>query len=234
MARTAASAAMARSMVRNVSVRIGCGLSTSPDPRVAAIEAGTQARARPGGASAAVVFLFCSGTHLAAAEATLEGVAEALDPPALVGCGAGGVLGAGREIESGTAIAVWAASLGGGMADAFHAEAIETPDGVGVTGLSHLEDATAAVLLPDPYTFPTDAVLAELGCRWPGVTILGGLASARTPDGDAALFVGDCVAGAGAVGVRFHDVEILPCVSQGAAPVGPELTVTASEGNVIR
>src|SRR3954468_12584788 len=233
MARTAASPAMARSMVREVSVRIGCGLSTSPDPRVAAIEAGTRARAGLGGAAADVAFLFCTGRHLAAPEATLEGVAEALDPPALVGCGAGGVLGAGREIESGTAVAVWAAALGGGMADAFHAEAIETPDGVGVSGLSHLEDATAAVLLPDPYTFPTDAVLGELGRRWPGTTILGGLASARTPGGDAALFVGNRVVGAGAVGVRFHDVEILPCVSQGAAPVGPELTVTASEGNVI-
>jgi small ligand-binding sensory domain FIST len=221
-------------MVREVSVRIGCGLSTSPDPRVAATEAGTRARAALGGAGADVAFLFCAGRHLAAPEATLEGVAEALDPPALVGCGAGGVLGDGREVESGTAVAVWAAALDGGWAEAFHAEAIETPDGIGVTGLADLEDATAAVLLPDPYTFPTDAVLAELGRRWPGVTILGGLSSARTPDGDAALFVGDRVAGAGAVGVRFHGVEILPCVSQGAAPVGPELTVTAAEGNVIR
>ena len=36
-----------------------------------------------------------------------------IDPRALIGCGAGGVLGAGRELESGTAIAVWAASFGG-------------------------------------------------------------------------------------------------------------------------
>src|SRR4051812_42215148 len=113
MARTAASPAMARSMVRDVSVRIGCGLSTSSDPRVAAIEAGTRARAGLGGAAADVAFLFCTGRHLAAPEATLEGVAEALDPPALVGCGAGGVLGAGREIESGTAVAVWAAARWG-------------------------------------------------------------------------------------------------------------------------
>jgi small ligand-binding sensory domain FIST len=209
-------------------------MSTGPDPRVAAIEAGTQARASLGGAGADVAFLFCAGTHLAAPEAVIEGVHEALAPPTLVGCGAGGVLGDGREIETGTAIAVWAAALGGGTAAAFHAEAIETPEGVGVTGLSEIEDASAAVLLPDPYSFPTDGVLAELGRRSPGVTILGGLSSARTPDGEAALFIGDRVVGAGAVGVRFDGVEILPCVSQGAAPVGPELTVTAAEGNVIR
>src|SRR3954464_13595180 len=102
MASTAASLAMARSMVRSVSVRIGCGLSTSPDPRVAAIEAATKARATLGGASAALAFLVAAGTHPSAAEATLEGVAEAPRPPTLVGCGAGGVLAGVLEIQSRT------------------------------------------------------------------------------------------------------------------------------------
>jgi small ligand-binding sensory domain FIST len=181
-----------------------------------------------------VAFVFCAGAHLAAPEAALEGVQEALDPPALAGCGAGGVLGDGREIEDGTAVAVWAAALDGGSAEVFHAEALEMPDGVAVTGLAELEDATAAVLLPDPSTFPTDGVLAELSRRAPGVPIVGGLSSGRTPAGEAALFVGDRVVSEGAVVVRFDGVEVLPCVSQGAAPVGPELTVTEAEGNVIR
>ena len=33
-------------------------------------------------------------------------------------------------------------------------------------------------------------------------------------------------AGFNAVGVRLDDVEMIPCVSQGAAPLGRELTVT--------
>ena len=37
----------------------------------------------------------------------------------------------------------------------------------------------------------------------------------------------------GAVGVRLDGVEILPCVSQGAAPIGPELTITAADGHII-
>jgi small ligand-binding sensory domain FIST len=108
------------------------------------------------------------------------------------------------------------------------------PDGMAVTGLTELDGANAVVLLPDPYTFPTDAVLGELGRRAGGIVVVGGLSSARTEEGDAALFVGDRVVGAGAVGVRLSGVEVLPCVSQGAAPVGPELTVTASDGNIIR
>jgi small ligand-binding sensory domain FIST len=47
------------------------------------------------------------------------------------------------------------------------------------------------------------------------------------------LFYGDEVVTEGAVGVRFDGVEMLPCVSQGATPVGPELTITAAEGNVV-
>jgi small ligand-binding sensory domain FIST len=217
-----------------VSVRIGCGLSTGVDPRVAAIEAGQQARMALEGGRADVVCVFASGAHLAAPEATLEGVHEALDPSVLAGCGAGGVMGGGREIERGTAVAVWAASLGDGRAEAFHLDVVPTADSIAIGGLPDLEGVTCVVLMPDPYSFPTDLVLTELAQRVPGVPVLGGIASARTLDGDAALFLGDSLCGDGAVGVAFRGVEVLPCVSQGAAPVGPELTVTAAEGHVIR
>jgi small ligand-binding sensory domain FIST len=217
-----------------VSVRIGCGLSTAPDPRLAAIEAGQHAHAALAGSRADVVCVFASGAHLAAPEATLEGVHEALAPTELAGCGAGGVVGDGREVEHGTAVAVWAAALGGGSAQAFHLDVTQGTDAVAVGGLPDLDEATAVVLMPDPYSFPTDLVLAELAQRVPGVPVLGGIASARTLDGNAALFLGDRLVGDGAVGIAFSGVEVLPCVSQGAAPVGPELTVTSAEGHVIR
>jgi small ligand-binding sensory domain FIST len=88
-------------------------------------------------------------------------------------------------------------------------------------------------MIPDPYSFPTDALLSELATQAPGVPVLGGLESARTDDGTAALLFGDELRPDGAVGVSLEDIELLPCVSQGAAPVGPELTITAAEGNVI-
>jgi small ligand-binding sensory domain FIST len=223
---------MARSIVADVSIRIGAGVSTGLDPRVAAIEAGTQARAALGGSRADVACVFCSGAHLAAPEATLEGVHEALAPPALIGCGAGGVLGGEREIEHGTAVAVWAATLDEGEVVPFHAEASQTGAGIVVSGLPDLTRASGAILLPDPYAFPTDALLPELSRQAPGVPVLGGISSARTLDGEPALFLGEEVVG-GAVGLRLDGVEILPCVSQGAAPVGPELTITAAEGHVI-
>lgn len=215
-------------------MRIGTGISTHADPRVGAIEAAQAARAGLDGAAADLAVVFAAGAHVEAPEATLEGVHEALRPPGLVGCGASGVLGCGTEHEGGTAVAVWAAALDGASARTFHASAAVRDESVTVVGMEDLAGARGAILLPDPWTFPTDPLLQELALRAPGVPVIGGLASARRPDGRSVLFHGDAVCDGGAVGVRFDDVELLPCVSQGATPVGPELTITAAEGNVIR
>jgi len=214
-------------------VRIGCGLSTAADPREGALAAARQAARGLKGRPADAVAVFCAGQHVGAPEATLEAVHEALEPGALVGCGAGGVLGDGREVEDGTAVAVWAGTFDEGAVESFWAEAVETPETTAVTGLPDLAGAGAAVLLPDPGAFPTDPVLGELAARAPGVPVIGGLASARAADGTVPLLVDEAVVEGGAVGLRFEGVEVLPCVSQGAAPIGPELTVTAAEGSVI-
>jgi small ligand-binding sensory domain FIST len=100
-------------------------------------------------------------------------------------------------------------------------------------GLPELASDGALILLSDPYSFPTDSVLTGLADAAPSVPVLGGLASARTADGSGALFIDDEVHDQGAVGVALEGVEMLPCVSQGATPLGRELTITAAEGNVI-
>ena len=215
-------------------VRIGTGLSTASDAREAGLAAGAAARTGLGGATCDLAVVFASGMHLAAPEATLEAVHEALAPDELIGCGAGGVIGRQQEVEGGTAVSIWAAHLGEGTATAFHAAVEELEEGAGaLTGMPDLGGADAAFLLADPATFPTDAVLRFLSDSTPLVPLLGGLASGRSADGAVVLFHGQDVITDGAVGVRLDGVEVLPCVSQGAAPIGPELTITAAEGNVI-
>jgi small ligand-binding sensory domain FIST len=216
-----------------MSVRIGTGLSTASDSREAAIEAGVMARGALGGERCDLAIVFASGLHLAVPETLLEAVHEALMPEQLVGCGAGGVIGPHREIEEGTAVSIWAAHLGEGSATAFHAAVEELEEGAGaLTGMPELDGAAGAILLADPATFPTDAVLRFLSDSTPMISLLGGLASGRTGAG-AVLFMGEDVLDEGAVGVRLDGVEMLPCVSQGATPIGPELTITAADGNVI-
>lgn len=215
-------------------VRIGCGLSMHAEPQAGAVAAAQDARRALRGASADLVAVFLAGRHLAAPEIALASVGAVLDPGGLIGCGAAGVLGDRREVEQGTAIAVWAAHLDDGRASTFHADVRPGDEGgVTVSGMPSMAGASGVVLLPDPYTFPTDAILDELAARAPGVPVLGGVASARTVDGSAALLHDTDVRAGGAVGVRFDDVDLLPCVSQGARAVGPELEITAGTGHVI-
>jgi small ligand-binding sensory domain FIST len=214
-------------------MRIGAGISAAGDPLDGAGSAARQAAAGLGGARTDLAIVFASGSHLMVPEATLAAVDAELAPAALVGCGAGGVLGGGRELEDGTAVAVWAASLEGGSAQPFHARVTSDGDTGVLEGIPELGSNAALIILSDPYSFPTDGVLEGLAREAPGVPVLGGLSSGRTPVGDAVLFSGDEVCGEGAVGVCLTGVEMIPCVSQGAAPVGREMTITAAEDNVI-
>jgi small ligand-binding sensory domain FIST len=217
-----------------MSVRIGCGLSTDADVRTGATQAAAHARDALEGAEPDLAVVFATGAHLAAPEASLEGVHEELAPHVLVGCGAGGVLATGREVEEGTALAVWAASLDeDAEVTAFHASVESNGEESHIVGLPDLAGTAGAILFPDPYTFPTDVVLAALHQRAPEVPVLGGLSSARTLDGTPALFFGDEVIESGAVGLAFEGVEMIPCVSQGARPLGDDLIITAADGHVI-
>jgi small ligand-binding sensory domain FIST len=217
-----------------VSISVGAGISTEHDPLEGAVAAAESVRSQLGGEPVDLAVVFASGPHLAAPEATLEGVHAALAPKALIGCAAAGVLGDGRELESGNAVAVWGATFGGsGDATPFHAAVSELAGEHHLEGLPELERCSGAILLSEPYSFPTDAVLAALASEAPAVPVIGGLSSARTPEGEGALFFGDQVMEHGAVGVALEGVEMLPCVSQGAVPVGREITITAAEGNVI-
>ena len=218
-----------------MSVRIGAGVSVELDPLAAAIQAAGAAADALHGAPPDVALVFASGAHLFAPEVTLEGVHNVIAPRALVGCGAGGVLGDGRELESRTAVAVWAANFDrAAEVRAFHTAASVDEDHVSeLDGLPDIEGAQGAIMLADPYTFPTDVALAALAHRSPTVPVVGGIASARTAEGGGTLFFGEEVHDDGVVGISLHGIEMLPCVSQGAAPLGREVTVTAAEGNVI-
>ncbi|MGA9859374.1 MAG: FIST N-terminal domain-containing protein [Solirubrobacteraceae bacterium] len=214
-------------------MKVGAGISAELHSVAGAAEAARAAAAGLQGADADLAVVFASGAHLAVPEATLAAVADELTPGALVGCGAGGVLGGGQELESGTAVAVWAASLGAGRARPFHATVSGEGEMGVLEGLPELGPEDCMIMLSDPYSFPTDAVLDGIAREAPGVPVLGGLVSARTADGGGALFLGEEVRDEGAIGICLTGVEMLPCVSQGATPLGREMTITAAEDNVI-
>ena len=212
-------------------ISIATGLvegSSGPD---AFAEAAAKAALGLGGERCDVALVFAGQRNLEHADAGLDAVYDRLNPAALAGCGAQGVVGTAREVESG-GVVVWAAALRGGSAESFHMEAVPVGDGrLAITGMPDAAEGEAVVMLVDPYTFPAEAMLTEMASENPGVPIVGGLAAAESAQ--AALFHDDSIAHMGAVGVVLSDVDVRCTVSQGAAPIGPEMVVTACDGSVI-
>jgi small ligand-binding sensory domain FIST len=209
---------------------VGC--SESFDAVEAFSEASLDA-ARKLDAPCDLCLLFAGAPHLGHGKWILSTVHEHLEPRHLIGCGAGGVVGAGREIEEGPAAVVWAASMPGAEISTHHFEVEQAEDGFEVLGLPTRDElGQAMIVLADPYSFATETLLDRLDELGPGMPVLGGLASASGV-GSASLFRDGDVVGGGAVACSLSGVPVLPCVSQGAAPVGPEMTITAADRNVI-
>jgi small ligand-binding sensory domain FIST len=215
-----------------MSTRVAVGVSESIDAVEAFSEAAAQA-AHSLDAPCDLCVLFAGAPHLGHGKWILSVAHDHLAPRHLIGCGAGGVVGGGREIEEGPAAVVWAASMPGAEIASHHFEVEQEDGGFRVHGLESLGEAPGCmIVLADPYSFATEALLARLGELRPGMPVLGGLASASAA-GSASLFKDGRVLSGGAVACSVAGASILPCVSQGAAPVGPEMTITAATGNVI-
>ena len=218
--------------VRTLTTQIAAGGSEAASTRLAARDAARQAAEEiHGEIDLAVVLL--SPHHLVEAHAAVFEVEKVLAPKQLIGCVAQGVLARGRELESGPGVAVWAASLPGADIQTFHADAIETEEGVVFDGIPSFRDASLLVLLADPYAFPVDRLLDSVNDERPGLPIVGGVAIGGGQPGLQALVGGGEINGTGAVGALITGAPALALVSQGCAPIGPDLVITAAEGNLV-
>jgi small ligand-binding sensory domain FIST len=213
--------------------RISVGLSGVPSTIDAFTEASAVARSGLEGPPD-LCLAFVGSHHLPRLPEAITEIEARLQPGALIGCGAAGVLGPSRELEDGPGAVVWAAELPGATVETFEVEGEPGSRPDQLVGLPPAAaPADAMLLLVDPYRCAAPELLERINAERPGTPVLGGLASAIV-DGAGVLLRGGAQVEAGAVGCLLDGVELLPCVSQGAAPVGPEMAITSAEGNVIR
>jgi small ligand-binding sensory domain FIST len=213
--------------------RVGAGLSASPVAVEAAGEAAREARAALGGAPVDLAFVFLSAQHFAASEEAVATVVDVLAPARLLGCVAEGVVARDRELEDGPGAAVWAASLPDAEIETFHSVAINTEDGVAVTGFPDLDGADLVTLLVDPFSFPAAGFLTKLNEEEDSVPLVGGLAAGGGEPDTQALFRDGEVVYEGAVGAVVRGVPVRTVVSQGCDPVGRDSVITHAEENVV-
>ena len=212
--------------------RIAAGLATGASA-AAAGEAAAQAAGELAGAAVDLAFLFLTPEHLAHADEAAAAVRSMLEPGCLLGCVSQGVIGREREVENGPAAAVWAASLPGATIEPFHVTAGSDGEAVDIDGLPGFRDPALIALIVDPFTFPAGALLRRLNGDYPGVPLVGGIATGGGQPGAQALVLDDRVHEHGSVGVALTGVEVEAVVSQGCAPLGREAVITRAEGNVV-
>ena len=183
------------------------------------------------GEAPSLAVLLASRSHADQAADVLNAVQETVEP-ALIGCVAQAIVAGRQEIEDGPAVAVWLAS--GLAAETFQLDFVRTGSGGLLTGYRF--DRTAHdldLLLPDPYTFPSNLLVEHLNTDLPGTTFMGGVVSGGLGPGDTRLFRDHGVLTSGLVGVRLPGIPGVPIVSQGCRPIGYPYIVTGADGALI-
>lgn len=155
-----------------------------------------------GGSRPDLVAVFTTRAHAGALEDIAGTLAAVLQPLALVGCAASGVIGPGREVALGPGVAALAGPVGPLRAVRLH---LDGGEGAASTVRGWPEDVPfaprALLLFSDPFGFPLDVFLTWMARAHPGVAVIGGaVAGARGPGGSR-MVVDGRVHTSGAVGV---------------------------------
>jgi small ligand-binding sensory domain FIST len=153
----------------------------------------------------------------------------------VIGCSTTGVIGDGRGIEVTPSVSAWAATLGDARVTTFALETLRAEDRFVVIGLPEREsDDRAAIVLADPYSFPTDAFVERSAQVLGDLPLIGGLANGLQGRGSVRLFVDGEVHTEGAIGVLLGGpINVDTVVSQGCRPIGQTMVVTAAEDNLL-
>jgi small ligand-binding sensory domain FIST len=215
-------------------VRCGDGLAVGADVVRAADLACTEALLPLDDVRPDLACVFVSGVEGDDAEAALLHAAERLNAKVTLGCTGHGVLGSARSVEQIPAASVWTTTLPGVRTRAFHLEVLRTDESLSVVGMPPIDDATVGLLFADAWTFPVDGFVTRSNAALAGLPLVGGLAAGSTGAGSTRLLIDGRVVERGAVGVLLSGSAFArTLVSQGCRPIGPVMTVTAAEGNVL-
>lgn len=189
-------------------------------------------------ASIDLACVFFSAHHARNLEKLLCRVQEKLQTRVMVGCTGEGVIEGHREIETGPAAALWAATLPGATVHPLRLAHSQLHDQLNMQGWpdSITPDARPSVfvLLADPFTTPMQDVLAMMKERYPTGSAIGGLAGGGREEGENRLILNENLYDGGLVGVALSgSVSVKTVVSQGCRPIGERFIITKAEHNMI-
>lgn len=191
------------------------------------------------GISPDVAILFASGRYAERFPELVQHAQQATGAPILIGCSGQGIIGTGKELEEVPALALLALALPGAILRPVRftqrlIESWETPEDwreqLGVP----LDEVNAWLVFADPFHLDCEQLIDGMTGAYPGVPMLGGLASTDLPVHQTFVFLNDKVYNRGGVGLAIGGpYSILPLVSQGCEPIGEPWTITDAQGNFV-
>ena len=188
-----------------------------------------------------LMVVFISTYFSQAAQQIVHELRQVVKPGLLIGCTAEGVIDPQREIEDQPAISLVAARLPGVSLTPFVLQTDPAEWHMLLLEEKNFQQTVAApaetgliLLLADPFTTPMEDLLQAFNNYYPGIPMVGGMASGSLRSHGNALFLNDQVFHEGAVGVTLAgalDVDII--VSQGCRPIWRPFKVVQAHQNVI-
>ena len=225
--------------MRLLYMRFAAAISDERDPRKATEAVLQQVSSQLAGAPAQLAFLFVSVLYRTDWGPLLRPLRKGLGSPLMLGCTAGGVIGDNHELEGMPALSLVAGALPEVKLHPFRitqeelAQQQEPGFWFEKIGANPAQEPVA-VLLPDPFTCDCMTLVETLGTVYPGMPVIGGLASGASHAGENALFLDDEVLPEGAVGALLTgNIRLETVVSQGCRPIGRPFIVTKVEENLI-
>ncbi len=219
-------------------LRFASALSTLPVTSQAVEEAARNVADQLDG-RADLVVVFVSADRRDDLQQIGADLGERFGPCCLVGCTGESIVGVGREIEGRPAVSLWAARLPETNLLPMRLTFEQSPEGGAIVGWpdglpERWPESSFLLMLGEPFSFPTDALLQRLNEDQPGVPVIGGMASGGHAPRENRLLLGEDVYEEGAVVVMIHGgVRLRPVVSQGCRPIGRHFVITKAERNVI-
>ncbi|RUL89566.1 FIST signal transduction protein [Tautonia sociabilis] len=213
---------------------VSAALSTVADPDRACQEVLDRLEQAMGTTRADLAVAFASAEHADALGTLSHRIRQGGLADHVIGCSGETIVGEGREIESGPALALWSIRAPGAGVHTFRATGPADLDRLPIQGEGEASPSRAMILLGDPFSFSADDWLTAVNERAPGLPVVGGMASASHSPGGNRLVVDDELVSVGAVGVLLEGpIAVRAVVSQGCRPIGRPMIVTRADRNII-
>ena len=173
------------------------------------------------------------------ASAALEVLRVHAQIPLLLGCSSAALIAGGQEIEREPGLVLALYALPGAQLRGFHftpgdAE-LGTEGGYWLsrTGLAP-DGVNGWLAFADPFQMDADAWLKSWNRAYPGIPVVGGLASGDPTEQQTQVYLNGDVFDAGGVVLGVSgEVRLSSVISQGCTPIGETWTITKVEQNII-